>query len=145
MLILNIIPLVVFLAASAALFIFATVVLIGSATFISTHPTVLPIEWHNLYASHDPVPKGALDVVGEQHTPHGGYSGTKSQDHVQEFYDRQKALTNLKSSFADHTSYWSSQDDFVGRVSVLLADWANIPIAPGADRAWLQMSRARRR
>lgn len=53
----------------------------------------LPMAWHDLYASHDPVSNGKMNF----HTP------TSSQE-----------VANFGSTTFDHTGYWKNRDQFVG-------------------------------
>jgi len=52
---------------------------------------------------------------------------------------------NWRSALGDHTGYWSSQDDFVGRVANILAQASHTPIYQSLDGEWLKVSVDRRR
>ena len=101
-------------------------------------PEVLPVPWHDFYSSHDPVPNGPIDVV-----PVPDWTD-KSDSDVAEFYSRQCEVVNRRSILGDHTSYWSSPDDFVAGVADILANASKMPIHFTLDKDWLKVSTNRR-
>ncbi|MBR0777771.1 hypothetical protein JQ625_23295 [Bradyrhizobium diazoefficiens] len=115
--------------------------LIGpKATF--QDPASLPIPWYDLYSSHDPVPNGPIDVVPTS-LQRGDTVGAASELDVTEFYSRQREVVNRRSVLSDHTSYWSSRDDFVERVAGILAKISKMPQII-LDEEWMKVSRKRR-
>jgi hypothetical protein len=98
------------------------------------HPQILPLPWHDFYSSHDPVPNGPIDV----------WTDEALTSDVAEFYSRQCEVVNRRSILDDHTSYWSSPDDFVAGVADILANASNMPIHSALDKEWLKISTNRR-
>jgi hypothetical protein len=108
-------------------------------------PGAPPICWYDYYASRDPVPNGPIQLVPEWAEGLTNMDTTiTSDDHVLAFEARQREVVNWRSTFGDHTSYWSSPDDFVGRVANILADASDTPIRFPLDKVWLKVSRDRR-
>jgi hypothetical protein len=106
-------------------------------------PQVLPIPWYDLYSSHDPVPNGPIDVA----LPFGESDriGAASKRDLAEFNSRQRVVVNWRSILSDHTSYWSSRDDFIGHIAAILGEASNMPIGGGVlDGNWMKVSRDRR-
>jgi hypothetical protein len=99
---------------------------------------VLATPWHDYYSSHDLVPNGPIDVDPEPE------AYLKKDALRSEFYSRQHEVINRRSIFSDHTSYWSSPDDFVARVADLLAEASKTPIAFALDEEWRKVSLRRR-
>jgi hypothetical protein len=109
-------------------------------------PQVLPIPWYDLHSSHDPVPNGPIEVARTSFLS-ADTIGAASERDVEEFNSRQREVVNRRSILSDHTSYWSSQDDFVRRVVGLLAEASNMPtggITSCLDKEWAKVSRDRR-
>jgi hypothetical protein len=110
-------------------------------------PAVLRVPWHNHYSSHDPIPNGPIEVVA----PVSSVAATldtllaeQITSAVSDFNERQREVTNYRSTLWDHTSYWSSQDDFVAGVVEILTKASGIPIHLTLDEEWLKVSTARR-
>lgn len=107
-------------------------------------PEVLPVEWDDLYASHDPVPNGPIAVRAPRRPQGTVADHVKDAVAVEAFRRRQRQVVNQRSASSDHTSYWSSKDDFVGRVVTRVARLADMPIELTLDKTWLDISAARR-
>jgi hypothetical protein len=112
----------------------------GNVEMSYKDPTVLRVPWLNLYSSHDPVPNGPMEVVP---TEDGVYSADLILFEAQ-FKSLQREVVNRRSILSDHTSYWSSRDDFVGTVAGVLAKASDIPILLTLDEEWLKVSTVRR-
>lgn len=127
-------------ASPAPFVLMAAMYLIGAGlTSMTAQTATLPDAkaatiWRDLYASQDPVSNGPLF---EAATPDAGPVPSRTSDEVW-----------IQRSFvADHTGYWTSTDDFVGRVACLIANKAGVPLEdwkPG-DRPRLRLARQRRR
>jgi hypothetical protein len=84
-------------------------------------PTPLGIRWFDCYSTHDPVPNGSIELVED------------------------REVVNRGSILSDHTSYWSSRDDFVATVATFLLERSDMRIDGTLDEEWLKVSKARRR
>lgn len=118
-------------------------VLVASSDLAGDAPELLdrPVEWDDVYASHDPIPNGPVTVRSSDHLREDSLGDVR----LKEFQARQREVVNRRSIFLDHTTYWTAHDDFVGRVVSRLADVAKLPIKLPLDQDWLDMSAARRR
>jgi hypothetical protein len=119
-------------------------VVVPAQTYLQD-PEILPIAWYDLYASHDPVPNGPIDVdqTRELREPATLAQGFQTAD-VTTFNARQREVINRRSLFADHTSYWSNPEGFIARIASLLADASGLSIGRLLDKPWLEVSWERR-
>jgi len=111
-------------------------------------PSVLRIPWHNIYSSHDPVPNGPLKLQAQDQsgeiTLEALLFNPLDRIFIESFENREREVVNRCSIIGDHTSYWSSHDDFVARVVEILAKESAVPIHLTLDEKWLEVSAARR-
>jgi hypothetical protein len=108
------------------------------------------VTWMDLFASHDPVSNGPIEVAETKFAPTGQpyldqAISLGSKGLVDFFHMRQREVVNLQSSIADHTTYWSATDDFVNRVVTELMRISEIPSPATPDAEWLDLSIQRRR
>ena len=112
-------------------------------------PPVLRVPWYDCYSSHDPVPNGPIDFkraeLSEDVTIERAIETYMDSGFVSAFKTLQREVVNRRSLLADHTSYWSSQDDFVAHIAGILAKASDIPIHLTLDQQWLQIATERRR
>lgn len=111
-------------------------------------PEVLRVTWHDHYSSHDPVPNGPIELATQDpsdRTLDAALMSHMDAVFVMAFDSRQREVVNRRSMLRDHTSYWSSPDDFVAGVADILAKASEIPIHGTLDEEWLKLSTARRR
>jgi hypothetical protein len=113
------------------------------------NPAVLRVPWYDCYASHDPVPSGPIDFkraeLSENASIEQAVETYMDSAFVQAFKGRQREVVNRRSILADHTRYWSSDDDFVAHIAEILANASEMPITFSLDDEWLQIATRRRR
>lgn len=84
------------------------------------------LRWADLYASSDPVPGGpllgahALQPIGDGwHADRDKFDGFRSRE-----------VVNRLSTFADHTTYWETPNDFVPAVARQIREWLHLAGPP---------------
>ena len=148
----GIIPFLPFIVTFVLSYISVAVGLIVARRAFSGPDPELPVGlyWVNLFASHDPVPNGPIGVSSPKYEPTGNLWMDKAIKRAGElpidlFLLNQREVVNLESRIADHTTYWSAKDDFLGSVVMQLLRMSGIS-SPGTDDAeWLDLSAKRRR
>ena len=137
-------PLIVAVFCILLLVVIVTGVLVAACQTPLPQPKPLPLDWENFYASYDPVPNGPIELGLE---PSDGGPDTSTVEYfrrLREFAQRQREVVNLRSAWGDHTSYWSSTDDFVARVARRLAELKAFLPRYISDDDWFDMSAKRR-
>jgi hypothetical protein len=130
------------LAGGIVVYLFLLGLMMAAAENLKRRPTLLPVTWDDLYASHDPVSSGPICVeAGETPPPRGPLD--ESGDPVLAFYLRQRDVVNRCSAVGDHTSYWSGLDDFVARVVTRLLAVSSIQVH-SLTPDWLDVAGDRR-
>jgi len=86
-----------------------------------------PTEWHDYFASHDPVPNGPLF----------------DSDHP---FMKSEPVHNFASMWRDHTTYWLNRDQFVPAIIGDLAQLSQMPIfdCRKGDQTKIRVAAARR-
>ena len=109
---------------------------------------VSAIECMNFFASHDPVSNGQLVFQPEPISTGNALLDkifVEASRELGEFSQwDQRQVVNLQSTIADHTTYWSAQDDFVSRIVAELLRRSNFGLAKTIDDEWLQAIAQRR-
>jgi len=126
--------------------------LLNAARTFKEDPALLDIDWTDLYASHDPVTGGALDIEEraeqevdlEKMTVEEVSRIWTNKIAVRNFYRRQRQVFNLGSTMMDHVRYWDAPDDFVAAVTTELMRRTELPMQPW-ETSWLDVARERRR
>jgi hypothetical protein len=127
--------------------------LLGAARTFREDPGLLETEWTDYYASHDPVPGGALEIA-DPSPPSGEEAFRKmtieeislnwaNKIALRNFYRRQRQVLNRGSVVMDHVSYWDAPDDFVAAVTTELMRRTQLPMQPW-EPSWLEVARKRR-
>ncbi len=122
-------------------------VLLASSNLANENPVVLPIEWDDLYASHDPVPNGPLLTVLTpklEWGPDKFWKKWRENRSIAHFNSRRHEVVNNRSFFSDHTTYWLSTDDFVAKIATRLTELSNFPIQHTLPTDWFEVSAKRR-
>jgi len=123
----------------------STGVLVIATKHLYESSNPLPIDWKNIYATHDPVSAGPLKVDGsiEFMTAERASIFGWLLEAAEAFDKKQIAVVNRRSVFSDHTSYWKATDEFVAVVAEDLLQKSDMPL-PQTDSRRIAVGRLRR-
>jgi hypothetical protein len=133
------------LTTMIVLYIVVGGVLSAAAQEFDARPSLLKVLWDDLYASHDPVPNGAIVLKeSDDSNVRQSIQHLTGSDPLMDFYLRQRDVANRRSAISDHTTYWEGLDDFVARVVTRLFAVSEIPLHSLTPK-WLDVASDRRK